>query len=73
MAGKRCIRELVPANQSKAYEVFKSVSQDILLALVEVSRACCQPAPTRRSRGVCNRFVTGSYRVHLRKGSINGK
>lgn len=36
MAGKRRIRELVPANQSKAYEVFKSVSQDNLSGLVEV-------------------------------------
>jgi hypothetical protein len=36
MAGKKRIRELVPANQSKDYKVFKSVSHDILLELVEV-------------------------------------
>lgn len=36
MAGKKRIRELVPANQSKVYEVFKSVSQDKLFELVEV-------------------------------------
>lgn len=36
MAGKRRIRELVPANQGKFYAVFKSAGHDILFEVVEV-------------------------------------
>ena len=52
MAGKKRIRELVPANQSKVYEVFKSVSQGILFELVEVEVLLTSSTCTPVKRGL---------------------